>query len=95
MTEGNLVIQIEDAFIPEWGGRFELDGGPDGVICGPTTKTPSITLTTESLAAIYLGGANTYTMQKAGRAEEHTSGSIALFDRMLTTPKTPWCPLMF
>ena len=33
LAEGSLVFEVEDSFIPEWGGRFELSGGPDGANC--------------------------------------------------------------
>ena len=95
LAEGSLVFEVEDSFIPEWGGRFELSGGPDGANCVETTKTPDITLPTATLAAIYLGGAKLGELKRAGRAEEHIEGSIALADAMFATVRAPWCPLMF
>jgi predicted acetyltransferase len=95
LAEGSLVLEVEDSFIPEWGGRFELTGGPDGATCVPTTKTPDITLPTASLATIYLGGVRLGDLERAGRAEENTEGSIALADAMFASVKAPWCPMMF
>jgi len=95
LTEGSLVLEVVDGYIPEWGGRFELVGGPDGATCVPTTKPTDITLPTASLSTIYLGGAKLADLERAGRVEENTYGSIALADAMFATLRAPWCPLMF
>ncbi|MDP7261846.1 MAG: sterol carrier protein domain-containing protein, partial [Dehalococcoidia bacterium] len=95
LTEGSLVFDVEDSFIPEWGGRFELVGGPDGARCVPTTKVADITLPTASLATIYLGGAKLADLERAGRVEENTVGSIIVADAMFATVRQPWCPMMF
>jgi predicted acetyltransferase len=95
LAEGSLVFEVEDSFIPEWGGRFELIGGPGGASCVATTKPADITLPTASLATIYLGGAKLADLYRAGRVEENVQGSIALADAMFATVRAPWCPLMF
>ena len=95
LSEGRLVLEVEDSFIPEWGGRSELAGGPEGATCIPTTKAADITLTTASLSTIYLGGAKLTDLERAGRVEENTEGSITLADAMFATVRAPWCPLMF
>jgi predicted acetyltransferase len=89
------VFEVEDSFIPEWGGRFELVGGPDGATCVPTTKAADITLPTATLATIYLGGAKLAELERAGRVEEHSEGAIALADAMFAAVRAPWCPMMF
>ncbi|MBN4064596.1 GNAT family N-acetyltransferase [Dehalococcoides mccartyi] len=95
LAEGSLVFEVEDPFMPEWGGRFELTGGSDGASCVPTTKAADITLPTASLATIFLGGAKLVDLARAGRVEEETDGAIALADAMFATVRAPWCPLMF
>ncbi len=95
LAEGSIVFDVEDSFVPEWGGRFELSGGPDGATCVATTKSADITLPTASLAAIYLGGAKLVDLQRAGRVEEITDGAVSLADAMFATVRAPWCPLMF
>ena len=95
LAEGSLVLEVEDSLVPEWGGRFELDGGPGGATCVATTKPADITLPTASLATIYLGGAKLADLHRAGRVEENTAGSVALADAMFTTVRAPWCPMMF
>lgn len=95
LAEGSLVFEVEDSLIPEWGGRFELTGGPGGATCVATKKSPDITLPTASLATIYLGGAKLANLERAGRVEENTDGAISLADAMFATVQAPWCPLMF
>ena len=95
LAEGSLVFEVEDSFIPEWGGRFELQGGPEGASCVATTRPADITLPTASLATIYLGGAKLADLLRAGRAEENTAGSVVMADAMFATVRAPWCPLMF
>ena len=95
LTSGTLIFEVEDSFIPEWGGRFELSGGPDGSRCTSTRKFPDITLPSATLATIYLGGANLRDLERAGRAEENTEGAIELAEAMFATVRAPWCPMMF
>jgi predicted acetyltransferase len=95
MAEDSLVLEVEDSYIPEWGGRFELTGGPDGATCVPTTRAADITIPTASLSTIYLGGAKLADLERAGRAEENVGGSIARADAMFASERAPWCPLMF
>ena len=95
LTEGSLVFEVEDTYMPEWGGRYELTGGTDGAKCVPTTKSADITLPTASLATIFLGGAKLGDLERAGRVEENTDGSIGLADAMFATVRAPWCPMMF
>ena len=95
LTSGTLVFEVEDSFIPEWGGRFELSGGPDGSRCVPTNKVADITLPAATLATIYLGGAKLMELERAGRAEENTDGAVELADAMFATIRAPWCPMMF
>jgi predicted acetyltransferase len=95
LTSGTLVFEVEDSFIPEWGGRFELSGGPDGSRCVPTNKVADITLPAATLGTIYLGGAKLMELERAGRAEENTDGAVELADAMFATIRAPWCPMMF
>jgi predicted acetyltransferase len=95
LTSGTVIVEVEDSFIPEWGGRFELTGGPDGAICASTSRAADITVPAATLATIYLGGARLTELERAGRAEENTSGAVALADAMFATVRAPWCPIMF
>ena len=44
LTEDRFVLELVDAFCPAIGGRFELDGGPDGAACRRTTAEPDLVM---------------------------------------------------
>ena len=52
---GSVVIEVSDEFF-EAGGRYQLEGGPDGATCEPTAAAAEISLGVEQLGAVYLGG---------------------------------------
>ena len=90
-TDGRIVIEIEDRFLPDAGGVFELEVSPNGSICKRSTARPDVSLSASELGAVYLGGARLASMARAGRVTEHTAGAVRIFDRMFATTKAPWC----
>lgn len=91
-SAGKLVIEVEDRFFPNAAGVFELEGSQDGAKCSQsTTAKPDITLSAAELGAAYLGGVHLSALQRAGRVNEHTAGSVKQFDRMFLTERAPWC----
>ncbi len=90
-AEGRLVIAIEDSFIPESGGVFSLEASGGVATCTRTTEMPDISISSSEIGATYLGGVRLVDLAKAGRATEHKSGSIRLFDRMFLADRAPWC----
>ncbi len=70
LAEGRLVLEVVDGFRPATGGRFELDGGPDGAICKRTTAEPDLVMDAGSLGSIYLGGVRPTALLRARRIEE-------------------------
>jgi predicted acetyltransferase len=89
---GSLVIELHDTFCPWNGGRYELDGGPDGAECRRSSKSPDLVLTASELAAAYLGGVRFSTLAGAGRIEERTHGALERADSMFSYHLKPWCP---
>lgn len=90
-ADGRLVIEVEDRFLPDAGGLFELEVSPEGSICRRSTARPDISLSASELGAVYLGGARLESMARAGRVTEHSAGAVRLFDRMFATMNAPWC----
>ncbi len=90
-----LVLEVVDEFRPASGGRFRLDGGPDGAECTPTDATPDLTLGAEELGCIYLGGVALRDLAAAGRIEECTPGAVARADALFTTTPAPFNATMF
>jgi predicted acetyltransferase len=93
--DGNMVIEVKDAFAPEAGGRFELAVSDGRAKCSRTTRQPDLSLTQSELSAAYLGGVKLSGLTMAGRATQHRTDAIGLFDRMFTTSEPPWCPHEF
>ncbi len=92
--EGRLVIDVRDEFCPWVAGRFELNGGPDGATCRPTSVQPDIRLGIAELGAAYLGGARFQAMRRAGRVEGDPA-TLRRADAMFAWDPLPWCPEAF
>jgi hypothetical protein len=88
------VLEVHDPYL-ERGGRFLLDGGPDGATCTATDREPDVSLGIDVLGAAYLGGAPLHPYALAGRIDEHTDGAIAGLDRGLRTSRAPWATTGF
>jgi predicted acetyltransferase len=91
---GSLTFELVDDFCPWNAGRYELDAGPSGVTCKPTTKTAEIALSAESLGAVYLGGTGLGALAAAGRVEGERA-AVAKADRIFAWERLPWCNEVF
>lgn len=76
-------------------GRWRLEAGEGKAECTTTTARADATLPVASLGAACLGGTRLTALARAGRADEHTPGSLRLLDRMLSSDPLPWCPFDF
>ncbi|MGY6502284.1 MAG: GNAT family N-acetyltransferase [Acidimicrobiales bacterium] len=94
-TTDRLVIEVTDRFLPDSGGRFALDGSPDGAACERTEADPDLVIEARELGAAYLGGTALGRAARAGRVEERTAGAVARFDRLFRSEVEPWCNTMF
>ena len=93
-TEGRLVIEINDPFLPDCGGRFLLEGGPEGAECRPTSDEPDLLVDAMTLGSRYLGGGSFALSRAAGRVSG-SGEAIRLADTMFSWHKRPWCPHYF
>jgi predicted acetyltransferase len=93
-TEGRLVLEVVDR-LGLAGGRFALEGGPDGATCSPTDATAELTLPVESLGSVFMGGMSMRALAYAGRIDEHTSGALERGEAMFHSGITPWCSTWF
>jgi predicted acetyltransferase len=94
-AEGRIVLEVLDAFCPSLGGRFELEAGPGGAQCRPTSLEPDMTMWASDLGAVYLGGVRFSTLARATRVKEEHGGSLARADAMFAWDPQPWCPAIF
>jgi predicted acetyltransferase len=92
--EGRLVIEVTDT-LGIAGGRFALEGGPDGATCSATDATAQLTVPVDVLGALYLGGMPARDLAYAGRIDEHVPDAVARADAMFHSPITPWCSTWF
>ena len=93
-AEGRVVLEVVDAFCPWNEGRYELSGGPDGASCRRTDAGPDLTVTAETLGAVYLGGVGFRELARAGRIADDAA-SLATADAMFAWDPPPWCPVVF
>lgn len=92
--QGRLVVEIDDP-LGTSGGRFALDGGPDGATCRPTDNNADLSMPIGTLGAISLGGQSVHLLAAAGRIDEHSAGAVAHAEQMFRSPITPWCSTFF
>jgi len=93
-AEGRVVFDVRDGVCSWNAGRYELEAGPEGAVCHPTTDDAGITLDVADLGAVYLGGARLQTLRRAGRVEGDDT-ALRLADAMFAWEPLPWCPEVF
>jgi predicted acetyltransferase len=86
--EGDVVLEVADAFCPWNNGRYDLAGAK-------TKERADLRLDVADLASVYLGGFTFGELQRAGRVDEVVSGSVAQADAAFRTDRAPWCPEIF
>jgi len=93
-SSGQLVLEVDDP-LGLCGGRFKLEGGPDGGMCRPTQKKADLSLSLGALGALSLGGVSLRMLKEARAVEEHTPNAVDTGDRFLRWPTAPWCSTHF
>lgn len=91
----DLVIEVVDAFLPDCGGRFRLQGGPDGANVTRTDHSPDLTLSARQLAGLYLGGIPATEFARAGLLQAHKPGVVQLITSGFVSDPAPYCPDFF
>ena len=90
--EGQVVFEVEDAFLPENTGRWKLaDGAAE-----KTDEAADLALDVRELGAAYLGGFTFGELLRAGVVRELKEGGAARADAIfLVSGPKPWCPEIF
>jgi predicted acetyltransferase len=86
--EGDVVLEVGDAFCPWNDGRYSVDGSK-------TMEKPDLRLDVSDLASVFLGAFTFAQLLRAGRVEELTEGAIPRADAAFRTDRAPWCPEIF
>ncbi|MEO5575124.1 MAG: GNAT family N-acetyltransferase [Gaiellaceae bacterium] len=91
-SDGPVVLELEDDFLPENAGRWRITGGT----AERTDEDADIAVAVGELAGPYLGGFSFAELVHAGVAEELREGGAVRADALFWTgaPK-PWCPEIF
>ena len=89
------MLDVVDPVRPALGGRFRLDGGPDGADCRRSDAEPDLAVGVADLGALLLGGVSWSTLHRAGLVDERTPGAAAGADRMFRPDRAPYCSTDF
>lgn len=89
--DGEVVLEVTDAFIPELAGRYRVTPGGTG----RTEAAADLRLDVTGLGSVFLGGFTFADLVRASRAEELTRGAVAHADALFATDVEPWCLEIF
>jgi predicted acetyltransferase len=89
--EGEVVLEVTDAFLPELAGRYRVTAGGTG----RTGADPDIQLDMTGLGSVYLGEFSFADLVRSSRAQELTKGAVARADALFATDTAPWCMEIF
>lgn len=94
-ADGIVRLDVDDPFLPDEGGRFEL-AIVDGVgTCRRINDTTAdLSLGTADLASLYLGGSSALSLAQAGRIRG-AAEQVVLLGRMFRGDVAPWCEEVF
>jgi predicted acetyltransferase len=93
-AEGALTIEVVDDFMDFSGGRFLLEGGPDGAACSPTDREPDLVMSLADLSSAILGSARFGQLAWAGRVDGDPA-AIRQAQTMFQWFIEPWCTVFF
>jgi predicted acetyltransferase len=94
-AEGDLTLELTDAFLPDCAGTWTLTAGAGGASVARSSHTPDLALDTTDLAAMYLGTFRATRLARAGRVRELRAGAAARADALFATDFAPWCSKVF
>ena len=89
--DGEIVLDVEDAFLPENAGRWRVT--PDGA--ERTGAAADLRLDVTGVGSVYLGGFSFADLVRGSRAQELTEDAAARADALFRTDVEPWCPEIF
>jgi len=90
--DGPVVLEVEDSFLPENAGRWQIAGGA----ADRTEDDADLALDIGELGSAYLGGFTFAELVRAGVVRELKEGGAARADALfLTDAPKPWCPEIF
>jgi predicted acetyltransferase len=94
-VEGECTLEVIDPVRPALGGRFRLEGGPDGATCRRSDAEPDLVVGVADLGALLLGGVSWWTLHRARLVDERTPGAVTRADGMFLPDRAPYCSTDF
>jgi predicted acetyltransferase len=89
-SEIDVVLGIEDDFLPWNAGSWRLTGGPDGATCAKTGDRADLLLDVRELGSVYLGRPSLARLGAAGLVTEQTRGALTATSRAFLGDRLPW-----
>jgi predicted acetyltransferase len=90
-NDGEIVLDVEDAFMPENAGRWRVTPSSTE----RTDDAADLRLDITGLGSVYLGGFTFGSLVRGSRAQELTEGAVFRADALFRTNVEPWCPEIF
>lgn len=90
-ADGEVVLEVRDAFCPWNEGRWMLAGGR----AERTEEPAELALDVDALGSAYLGAVSFAQLRDALRVEELVDGALARADAVFGWRPLPWCPEIF
>jgi len=87
-VEVDVLLEVHDGFLGR-GGRFRLQGGPDGASCAPTDRAPEAELDIAELGALLLGGHRAHTLARAGVLTVAEPDTLRRLDAAFAADRSP------
>jgi predicted acetyltransferase len=92
---GRIALDVADPFLPEAGGVWVVEAGPEGAECRRGEGPADVALDVRELGSVYLGGVTLRALARAGLVRELTPGAVARADAMLAAEREPFCATHF
>lgn len=89
--DGEIVLEVDDAFLPENAGRWRVTAAG----AERTDAQADLALGVDALGSTYLGGFTFTELVAGSRARELVAGAAARADALFRTAVAPWCPEIF
>jgi predicted acetyltransferase len=89
-SEVDVVLEVEDDFLPGNAGAWHLAGGPAGASCEKTDRPADLHLGVRELGSVYLGRPSLTLLGAAGLVEERTSGALRATSAAFLGNRLPW-----
>jgi predicted acetyltransferase len=89
-TEIDVVLGVEDDFLPWNAANWHLSGGPGGSTCEQTDRAPDLVLGVRELGAVYLGKPSLALLGAAGLVDERKQGALRAASGAFLADRLPW-----